>query len=49
MGNLSKDSGKFADSKLLDVIDKLFSCNIGEYVALPQVSYYREFEARFSC
>ena len=41
MDNLSKNGGKLADPKLLEVIDKLFEYNIGEYVALPQVSFYR--------
>ncbi|KAL8822372.1 MAG: hypothetical protein Q9191_006890 [Dirinaria sp. TL-2023a] len=37
MANHSKDRGKLADPKLLEVIDKLFEYNIGEYVALPQL------------
>ena len=32
------DDGSFADSSLLDTIDKLFELNVGDYVALPQVS-----------
>ena len=31
-------TGKLADPALLEAIDKLFELNIGEYVALPQVS-----------
>jgi len=30
--------GSFADSSLLETIDKLFELNVGDYVALPQVS-----------
>ena len=29
--------GSFADSSLLETIDKLFELNVGDYVALPQV------------
>ena len=31
------DLNKLAEPKLLEVIDKLFELNIGEFVALPQV------------
>ena len=31
-------TNKLADPVLLEAIDKLFELNIGEYVALPQVS-----------
>ena len=37
MAGPSKDR-HLADPKLLETIDKLFELNIGEYVALPQVS-----------
>lgn len=30
---------KLVDPGLLEVIDKLFELNIGDYVALPQVKY----------
>jgi len=30
---------ELASPKLLEKIDKLFELNIGEYVALPQVSF----------
>lgn len=30
--------GSLADSGLLETIDKLFELNVGDYVALPQVS-----------
>ena len=30
-----------ADPSLLEKIDKLFACKVGEYVDLPQVSTYR--------
>lgn len=33
----SSNQRSLADPKLLEVIDKLFELNIGEYVALPQV------------
>ena len=29
--------GGFADPSLLDKIDKLFACNVGEYIDLPQI------------
>lgn len=30
--------GSFADSSLLETVDKLFELNVGDYVALPQVT-----------
>lgn len=30
--------GSLANSSLLETIDKLFELNVGDYVALPQVS-----------
>ena len=39
MAGSPKDSSRLADPKLLGIIDKLFEYNIGESVALPQVSY----------
>lgn len=33
----SENSSSLADPALLKTIDKLFECNIGEFVALPQV------------
>lgn len=38
MSDTTKGRTQLADPKLLEVIDKLFEYNIGEYVALPQVS-----------
>lgn len=32
-----KTSEALADSSLLDKIDKLFACNVGEYIDLPQL------------
>lgn len=32
------DHCQMADPKLLEAVDKLFELNIGEYIALPQVS-----------
>lgn len=40
-------SGKLADPKLLEAIDKLFELNIGEYVALPQVRNPLSYQSRF--
>jgi len=34
----SPKTSSLADPALLETIDKLFELNIGEYVALPQVS-----------
>ena len=40
MGSLTMTGNKsasLADPILLDKIDKLFACNVGQYVALPQI------------
>ncbi|KAL9113935.1 MAG: hypothetical protein Q9227_002069 [Pyrenula ochraceoflavens] len=37
MGSRSREPAKFADPQLLQKIDKLFACNVGQYVSLPQL------------
>ena len=38
MRNLqSSDQSALTDPALLDKIDKLFACNVGEYISLPQL------------
>lgn len=34
---VNSETGGLADPTLLEKIDKLFACNVGEYVALPQL------------
>ena len=33
----NRANGSLADPHLLDKIDKLFACNVGEYIDLPQL------------
>ncbi|PLN80206.1 P-loop containing nucleoside triphosphate hydrolase protein [Aspergillus taichungensis] len=35
--NENSDQQALSDPKLLDKIDKLFACNVGEYISLPQL------------
>lgn len=37
MKNLDGTSGSFANPLLLQKIDKLFACGVGDYIALPQL------------
>ena len=41
---INKDLNNLADAALLEKIDKLFEANIGEYVALPQVSWSVQYD-----